>query len=684
MHIIRSAQGFAGATVGLMLALLIATTAVALFGTRTQHSHLDTLGATSTYATMLEAARAEFISANADLVTVALLGDQEYLLAYQNDLGYARQDLSEARAAAQAGGREADVLLVDDLIRQLDSFDQGTREAFALFIAGDAEKALENQAALTQAGGELTQELQAASERAMADVADHRQAASDLSGESLRFQLVLGVFAFVTGAVAGGALVIRTRQMALSIEQRKQAEGRIRYLAHHDALTDLPNRTLLEGRLATALDEARAKSCKLALLYLDLDRFKRVNDTIGHSLGDRVLQGISGRLSAIVRQADTVARVGGDEFTILLPQISRVQDAVDVADRALDSLRQPLSIEQRELHTTTSMGIAVYPDDAEEADTLFRNAAIAMYRAKEQGRDNYQLYTPAMNAPVADPLALESELRRALERKEFVVFYQPQVSISDSRVVGAEALVRWRHPERGLVAPADFIPMAEESGLIVPLGEWVLRTACAQAKAWQEAGLPPTRIAVNISGRQFQLRTLVDDVGRVLRETSLDPRCLQLEITESVAVQDVDFTSTMLGQLREMGVQIAIDDFGSGHSSLNYLKRLPIDEVKIDQYFVRDLATDPNDAAIVGSIIAMAHELNLKVVAEGVETQEQLAFLEGRGCDVAQGALFGAAVPANAVEIILSRGAYPPPMARMRRPTKSHALTPRAEQSPSS
>jgi diguanylate cyclase (GGDEF)-like protein len=412
----------------------------------------------------------------------------------------------------------------------------------------------------------------------------------------------------------------------------------------------------------------------LALLYLDLDRFKRVNDTIGHALGDRVLQGIAERLTAIVRQADTVARVGGDEFTILLPEISRLQDAVEVADRALDGLRRPLSIEQRELQTTTSMGIAVFPNDAEEADTLLRNAAIAMYRAKEQGRDNYQLYTPAMNASVADPLALESELRSALEREEFVVFYQPQVSTADWQIVGVEALVRWRHPERGLVPPADFIPMAEESGLILPLGEWVLRTACAQARAWQEAGLPPTRVAVNVSGRQFQLRTLVDVVGQVLVETGLDPRCLQLEITESVAVEDVDFTSRMLGELREMGIQVSIDDFGSGHSSLNYLKRLPIDGVKIDQSFVRDLATDPNDAAIVGSVVAMAHELNLKVVAEGVETQQQLAFLKDRRCDVVQGTLFSEPVPADAIGQMIALGAPLQPSAAGARPRRSRPL----------
>jgi diguanylate cyclase (GGDEF)-like protein len=651
-----------------MLALLIGTTAVAMFGTRTQHSHLDSLGATSTYATMLEAARAEFLGANADLVAVALLDDQQYLLAYQNDIGYARQDLSEARTAAQTEGREADVLVVDDLIQKLDSFDQGTREAFALFIAGHEERALANQAALTQAGGELTGELQAASERALAAVSEHGKAAGDASEESLRFQLVLGIFAVATGAVAGGALVVRTRHMELNVEQRKQAEERIRHLAYHDALTELPNRMLLESRLAKALDQAHRDGGMLALLYLDLDRFKRVNDAVGHHLGDHVLRSVAERLTATVRDADTVARVGGDEFAILLPKIARVQDAVEVADRILAGLRRPLAVDDREYHTTTSMGISCYPDDAEEADTLLRNANIAMYRAKEQGRDNYQLFIPAMTQ-FAERLALENDLRRALERDEFVVYYQPQVNVASQQIVGVEALVRWRHPERGLVLPEDFIPAAEESGLIVPLGEWVLRIACAQAKTWQSAGLPRIHVGVNLSARQFQQRNLLELVRQVLSDSGLDPHCLQLEITESAAMHDVDFTKKVLGDLKEMGVQVAIDDFGSGHSSLNYLKQLPIDDVKIDQSFVRDLATDSNDAAIVGSIVAMTHELNLKVVAEGVETEEQLIFLRDRQCDVVQGFLFSKPVPADIVEQIIAQGAPVPAIPRALKPT---------------
>jgi len=656
MRIIRSARGWATATVTLVLVLLIGTTILALFGTREQQSHLESLEATSLYAGALETARAEFLGASADLAAAGFTQDQSYLLMYENDIATARRNLLQARAIALSEARETDVVLVDEFIARVDSYNQGIGGALALFLVGDEEGAARNQNDLTATATGLAEDLRVAAEREQNSVTAQRAAAVETSGRSFELQLILGVFAFVAATVAGVTLVARTRQLEQSIEQRKQAQERIRYLAYHDALTGLPNRTFLEDRLATTLAQARRKGRTLALLYLDLDRFKRVNEAIGHTLGDHVLQSLAERLTAIVRDADTVARVGGDEFTILLPKTARVQDAIDVADRVLEGLRQPLLIERRELRATASMGIAVYPNDAEEADTLMRNAAIAMYRTKEQGGDSYQLYTPAMNAAVADPLALESDLRRALEREELVVYYQPQVSIANGQIVGVEALVRWQHPERGLVLPADFIPLAEETGLIISLGEWVLRTACAQAKAWQDAGLPPVRVAVNISGRQFQDRALGALVDQVLKETGLRPQYLQLEVTEGVTMRDMDFTIEMLSGLKEMGVQIAIDDFGSGHSSLNYLKRLPIDDVKIDKSFVKDLATDPNDGAIVRSIIAMTHELNLKVVAEGVETQQQLSFLQDRRCDVAQGMLFSEPVPAEALENTVKHG----------------------------
>ncbi len=456
---------------------------------------------------------------------------------------------------------------------------------------------------------------------------------------------------------------------AFDITERKRAEETIRHQAYHDPLTDLPNRMLFEDRLNTALAQARRKAQMTAVMFLDLDRFKVVNDTVGHALGDRLLKGVGERLMGLVRDGDSVARVGGDEFTVLLPDVARPEDTVEVAERILDVLRQPWVLNGHEFHISTSIGIAMYPNDGEDAESLLRNADTAMYRAKDGGRDNYKLYTPTMNARIAERLALENSLRHGLERGEFVVYYQPQVDIGSGRIVGMEALVRWQHPEQGLISPAEFIPVAEETGLIVPLGAWVLRIACAQNKAWQEAGVPPMRMAVNLSARQFQLRDLIDTVAQVLEETRLDAQFLQLEITEGVAMQDVEFTVTMLRELREMGVQIAMDDFGTGHSSLSYLKRFPINILKIDQSFVRDLTVDPDDAAIASTIIMMAHNLKLKVIAEGVETEDQLAFLRERQCDEMQGYLFSKPAPAEAFEAMLRQGGDRP---RARRPVRAN------------
>ncbi|MDP2674960.1 MAG: PAS domain S-box protein [Dehalococcoidia bacterium] len=442
---------------------------------------------------------------------------------------------------------------------------------------------------------------------------------------------------------------------AFDITERKAAEETIRHLAYHDGLTGLPNRTLFEDRLTVTLAQGRRKRRLAAIMFLDLDRFKVVNDTVGHAMGDRLLQSVAERLKGLVREGDTVARVGGDEFTVLLPDVGRVEDAVEVADRILETLRQPWRLNDHEFHITTSIGIAMCPGDGEDAESLLRNADTAMYRAKDRGRDNYKLYAPAMNSRIAERLALENSLRHALERGEFVVHYQPQVNIETGRIVGVEALVRWQHPERGLVSPLEFIPVAEETGLIVPLGAWVLRTACAQNRAWQDAGLPPMRMAVNLSARQFQRRDLLDTVASALAETGLPPQYLQLEITEGAAMQDVDLTLAILRELREAGVQISIDDFGTGHSSLSYLKRFPIDVIKIDQSFVQDLTIDPNNAAIASTIIVMAHALNLTVIAEGVETAEQLAFLRERECDEMQGFLFSRPAPAPELDQMLRR-----------------------------
>ena len=664
MRLFRSAPGWAIGTVGLLLALLIGITVVALFATRQQKSAAESLESTSLYANALEAARTDFVSAGAAMAAVGMnaavaaesKSDVDYLTTYTQALDRTHQDLAQARAVALSRGRDTDVVLVDEFIARVTSYDQGVQSLIAVYLTQGVDKAVQAQDEQGAAAYELLDDLKLAIDQEQARLSAERASAVETSDRAFLTQLILGAFALAVAAAAGGTLVVRTRQLVLSIEQRKRAEERIRHLAYHDALTGLPNRALLHDRLATALAQARRNSRMLALLYLDLDRFKQINDVEGHAVGDQVLQGVAERLKGIVRDADTVARVGGDEFTVLLPEISLAQDAVSVADRILQDLRQPVTVDQREFHATASMGIAFYPNDAEEADSLLRCADIAMYRAKEQGRDNYQFHTAAMSAQLAERLTVETDLRRALERKEFVVYYQPQVDISNQQIVGVEALVRWQHPSRGLVLPADFIPIAEDSGLIVPLGEWVLRTACAQARAWQESGLTPIRVAVNLSGRQFQQRDLPAMVDRALKDTFLEPGYLQLEVTESVVMHDMDFTVATLDKLKAMGIQIAIDDFGSGHSSLNYLKRLPIDHVKIDRSFVRDLPTDLSDVAIVGSVVAMTRELNLQVVAEGVETEEQLAFLKDRRCDVVQGFLFSRPMPPDVIEKMIAPG----------------------------
>ena len=424
----------------------------------------------------------------------------------------------------------------------------------------------------------------------------------------------------------------------IDITDRRYAQEQIEHQAFHDSLTGLPNRRLFRDRIGVALAHARRSGRNVAVMFLDLDQFKLVNDTLGHTAGDRLLQGIGSRLVNCVRADDTVARMGGDEFTILLADMPDRRGAATVAQKVLDSIRHPVVLDEHELFVTTSIGIAIYPDDGEDAETLLRNADRAMYRAKELGRDNFQYAANAAN--IDGRLLLERNLHRALERDEFVVHYQPMVEIATGRLVGAEALVRWQHPEDGLVPPEEFIPTAEESQLIIPLGEWVLRTACAQMKEWHDAGHDWLRVAVNLSARQFQQRDLAATVERILAETGFPARYLDLEITESTAMQNADMSLAILNRLKEMGIRISIDDFGTGYSSLSYLKRFPIDTVKIDQDFVRDLTADANDSAIISAVISMARALNLRVIAEGVETEEQLAFLRREQCAEMQGFLY--------------------------------------------
>lgn len=445
------------------------------------------------------------------------------------------------------------------------------------------------------------------------------------------------------------------------ISERKLAESTIRHLAYYDHLTGLPNRRLFRDRFDQAAAAARRGRHSLALLYLDVDRMKRVNDTLGHAAGDALLKAVAGRIAGAVRDEDTVARLEGDEFAILLSEIRTAESTARVAEKLAQALKLPFRVMERELYVTASIGISLYPQDTEDLDTLNQNADIALHRAKELG-DRFSFFTADMNAVTLQHLNLENSLRRALERDELVLHFQPQVNLANGRINGAEALLRWRHPEHGLMAPSYFIPLAEETGLIVPIGEWVLRQACAQAQAWRAEGLPFLRVAVNLSARQFREKQLVQTIAGTLKETGLPPEWLELEITESIVMEHSEEALATLRQLSAMGLTFAIDDFGTGYSSLSYLKRMPIQVLKIDQSFVRDIGTDPDDRAIVSAIVTLAHVLKLKVVAEGVETREQLEYLRSVGCDNMQGYLSSRPLEAAAFRALLDEKRAPGPL----------------------
>ncbi|HWS14078.1 MAG TPA: EAL domain-containing protein [Rhodocyclaceae bacterium] len=434
--------------------------------------------------------------------------------------------------------------------------------------------------------------------------------------------------------------VVRYVGMFSDISDRKAAEARIEYLAHYDPLTGLANRALLGDRFNLAIGQAKRSRRRVAVLILDLDRFKKVNDTLGHSAGDTVLQQTAQRLRGCLRQADFVARQGGDEFILLVNDIDMIHDAAHVAQKIIKTMARPIEVQGREIHITPSIGISIYPDDGTDVEVLLKNADIAMYQAKNAGRNNYQFFSQDMNESTFEHLAFESSLRRALDASEFILHYQPQVDLASGRMTGAEALIRWRHPDLGMVSPAQFIPVAEETGLIVPISNWVLRQACTQCVAWQAATGRPTQISVNVSSLQFRHRDFVELVTETLRRTGLDSGSLELELTESVVMHDADAVIAKLFALQEVGVRLAIDDFGTGYSSLSYLKRFPINRLKIDQSFVSDIGRNSDSEAIVEAIISMAHSLRLDTVAEGVETSEQLAFLRGRQCRHMQGYLF--------------------------------------------
>ncbi|SCW99290.1 MULTISPECIES: bifunctional diguanylate cyclase/phosphodiesterase [unclassified Pseudomonas] len=445
------------------------------------------------------------------------------------------------------------------------------------------------------------------------------------------------------------------------ISERKASEQRIHRLAYYDALTHLPNRTLFQDRLHTALQSAERQKTWVVLMFLDLDRFKPINDSLGHAAGDRMLKEMATRLLGCVADDDTVARMGGDEFTLLLqPRVSRemaLNRAITVAEQILASLVRPFVLEGREFFVTASIGIALSPQDGSELSQLMKNADTAMYHAKERGKNNFQFYQADMNASALERLELESDLRHALEQNEFVLYYQPQFSGDGKRLTGAEALLRWRHPRRGLVPPGDFIPVLEELGLVVDVGDWVITEACRQLRTWHQAKVRVPKVSVNISARQFSDGQLGTRIANILRSTGLPPACLELELTESILMREVSEAMQILAGLKNLGLSIAVDDFGTGYSSLNYLKQFPIDVLKIDRTFVDGLPSGEQDAQIARAIIAMAHSLNLAVIAEGVETHEQLDFLREHGCDEVQGYLFGRPMPANRFEAQFSNDA---------------------------
>jgi len=449
------------------------------------------------------------------------------------------------------------------------------------------------------------------------------------------------------GSIVGGFALIR------DISERKRSEARLQQAVNYDALTGLPNRTLFLDRLAQAVARTFWRKRLVAVLLLNLNRFKLINDTLGHNVGDQLLKAVSERFVTCLRDGDTVARLGGDEFAIILDDIAVAQDVLIIVQKVLETCRKPFISEGRELFADPGVGISLYPNDGEDVETLLKNADAAMSRAKELGK-GYQFFSPEMNAKATKRLVLESSLRRALERQEMLLHYQPRVDLSTGRITGMEALVRWQHPDLGLVPPAEFIPLAEESEVIIPLGGWVLRTACMQSKIWKRDGFHLIPVAVNLSPRQLRHQDLVEVVERVMKETNTDPRHLELELTESFLLENIETTMGTLRQLQKMGIQIAIDDFGIGYSSLSYLKRFPINCLKIDRSFVTDIPADPDNAAIVKAIITLAHSLNLKVIAEGVETMKQHEFLRSMGCHEMQGYLFSKPVPADQATRLLA------------------------------
>lgn len=570
---------------------------------------------------------------------------KEYLERSREALRLADGRLNEIRALIGTNAAELEALgsLQSSIAQRSAEFE----DTLALFQKGDKPAAL--KAISTEASRrnlENTYELYTQLRAKQDEVFTHRTRQVQ---ESSHFSLATQYVATLFGLLFLGLIYYLVYR---EITVRRQSEEKLRIVATHDPLTALPNRTLLHERLSHALAKAQRHGRQLAVLFVGLDRFKSVNDTLGHEAGDALLQVAARRLYDCLRETDTMARQGGDEFVVLMDELSDRGPISSVSQRILDAVAQPFAIDGRELHITASIGISVYPEDGR---TLLRNAHIAMYRAKAKGGNNYQLYSAQIDNYSVERLSLESGLRRALERDELSLHYQPKVNVASGLISGMEALLRWQHPELGSVAPDRFIPIAEETGLIVPIGAWVLKTACSQNRAWQRQGLRRLPVAVNLSPRQFAGEGLLGDIKSALAESGLEPSDLELEITESMVMNNPDQAITVLRQVKQLGVRVAIDDFGIGYSSLAYLKRFPIDTVKVDRSFVEDIPADENSMAIAQAVIAMAHSLRLKVVAEGVESEGQLSFLRGEGCDEIQGHYFCEARAASEISAIMRK-----------------------------
>ena len=552
-------------------------------------------------------------------------------------------DIQKVRQGFIRGGNH-----IDDIDGMFDLYRRFARVSFMQRAIQAWEAADRYLIQLDEAGSSLQREIESPSPSApeiLATLAEVSSINEELTPIENQFVEALGeasraayqLLQAILFAATPGLLILGTVLSLRILQQRKREDDRVHHIAFHDDLTALPNRLMLTERLDQALGRHRRADMTLAILYMNLDRFKVINDSLGHEAGDALLRLVADRLRAQLREGDSLARVGGDEFVVMIENYGNSIAVSACAQRLVEQLSAPYLLGKKDCHVTVSIGISTFPADGSDSQSLLKAADVAMYRAKETGRNNYQFYLPSMNIHTLERLELESDLRRALERGEFLLHYQPKVEVASGLITGVEALLRWKHPLRGLVPPLDFIPLAEETGLIVPIGEWVLATACARNKAWQGRGLPKLSVAVNLSARQFADTMLLANLTRIIHDSGLDPSLLELEITESVVMSNAECAVSVLEKLKSTGVQIAIDDFGTGYSSLAYLKRFPIDILKIDRSFIRDIPADSGDMKITRAIIAMAHSLRLKVVAEGVETAEQLKFLRSQSCDAAQG-----------------------------------------------